>query len=164
MPERESVRAYIGLGANLGDPRAAIESAFAALAALPGTVLRARSSLYASAPVDASGPDYINAVAELDTALAPPALLAALRAIEAAAGRERPFPNAPRRLDLDLLAYGEASIRTPELTVPHPRLHRRAFVLLPLLELAPGLTLPGLGRVDRHLAATAGQRIERLGQ
>lgn len=160
----EAARAYIGLGANLGDARAAIGRAAAAIAALAGTRGWRCSSLYASAPVDAGGPDYVNAVVALDTTLTAGELHAALRAIEDRAGRTRPYRNAPRVLDLDLLAYAEVRIRTPELTVPHPRLHLRAFVLRPLLELAPDLELPGLGRVADHLAATAGQRVERLGR
>jgi len=154
----DPVRAYIGLGANLGDARAALDAAAAALAALPGTSGCARSSLYRSAPVDADGPDFVNAVVALDTALD----ASALQAIEAAAGRERPYRHAPRVLDLDLLAHGDTRITTPALTLPHPRLQQRAFVLRPLLELAPDLVLPGLGRLADHLAATADQRIERL--
>lgn len=146
--------AWIGLGANLGDARAALRSAVQAMAALPGTRLLRVSSLYRSAPVDAGGPDYLNAVAELDTTLAPLELLHALQRIEQAAGRERPYRNAPRTLDLDLLLYGTLRLDSAELTVPHPRMGERAFVLLPLAELAPQL-------VDaQQLAAVAGQRME----
>ena len=146
--------ALIGLGANLGDARAALRSAVQAMAALPGTRLLRVSSLYRSAPVDAGGPDYLNAVAELDTTLAPLELLHALQRIEQAAGRERPYRNAPRTLDLDLLLYGTLRLDSAELTVPHPRMGERAFVLLPLAELAPQL-------VDaQQLAAVAGQRME----
>ena len=146
--------AWIGLGANLGDARAALRSAVQAMAALPGTRLLRVSSLYRSAPVDAGGPDYLNAVAELDTTLAPLELLHALQRIEQAAGRERPWRNAPRTLDLDLLLYGTLRLDSAELTVPHPRMGERAFVLLPLAELAPPL-------VDaQQLAAVAGQRME----
>jgi 2-amino-4-hydroxy-6-hydroxymethyldihydropteridine diphosphokinase len=121
---------------------------------LPGTRLLRVSSLYRSAPVDAGGPDYLNAVAELDTTLAPLELLHALQRIEQAAGRERPYRNAPRTLDLDLLLYGTLRLDSAELTVPHPRMGERAFVLLPLAELAPPL-------VDaQQLAAVAGQRME----
>jgi len=151
------VSAWIGLGANLGDARAALRSAVQAMAALPGTRLLRVSSLYRSAPVDAGGPDYLNAVAELDTTLAPLELLHALQRIEQAAGRERPYRNAPRTLDLDVLLYGSQSIATPTLTVPHPRLWERAFVLLPLAELRPGWATPA------QLRAVAGQRIECLG-
>jgi len=155
-------RAWIALGANLGDARRALTGALAALAALPGTRIAAVSSLYRSAPVDAEGPEFLNAVAALDTALAPADLLAAMHAIEDAAGRERPYRNAPRLLDLDLLLHGETVSDSPALTLPHPRMHLRAFVLAPLAELAPGLTVPGRGRADALLAGITGQRIERL--
>ncbi|MEI8305104.1 MAG: 2-amino-4-hydroxy-6-hydroxymethyldihydropteridine diphosphokinase [Burkholderiales bacterium] len=154
--------ACLGLGANLGDPAAAIASALAAIERLPDTWVIARSSLWRSAPVLAEGPDFINAVAVLRTGLAPLALLDALQAIELAHGRERPWPNAPRLLDLDLLLHGDAVMTTERLTLPHPRMHQRAFVLAPLAEVAPALTLPGLGPVGPLLAACAGQRCERL--
>jgi 2-amino-4-hydroxy-6-hydroxymethyldihydropteridine diphosphokinase len=154
--------AYVGMGANLGDARAALEAAAAALGALPQTRLVRCSSLYRSAPIDSSGPDYLNAVAALDTRLAPHALLAHLQAIEQRHGRERPYRNAPRTLDLDLLLYGGQTIDTPTLTVPHPRLHERAFVLLPLAEIAPGLQVPGRAGVDELLARVAGQSIHKL--
>lgn len=151
-----AVAAFIGLGANLGDRGAALQQALASLAGLPQTQVRRVSSLYRSAPVDADGPDYLNAVAELATGLPPEELLQSLRAIEAAAGRERSYRNAPRTLDLDILLYGDASIATPDLTVPHARMGERAFVLLPLSEIAPGRVTPG------QLAAVASQRIERM--
>lgn len=154
--------AYVGLGANLGDARAALASATSALAMLPDTALLRCSSVWRSAPIDSSGPDYLNAVAELRTALAPLELLHRLQAIEQAHGRERPYRNAPRTLDLDLLLYGEFVLETPDLTLPHPRAHQRAFVLSPLAELAPELHVPGRGRVSELLAAVADQRIERL--
>jgi 2-amino-4-hydroxy-6-hydroxymethyldihydropteridine diphosphokinase len=157
-----SVRAFIGLGANLGQPLAALRAAFVALEALPGTRLVAVSSLYRSAPIDSSGPDYLNAVAAVQTTLEPPALLQQLQAIEQAHGRERPYRNAPRTLDLDLLLWGEDQrIQTPTLTLPHPRLHQRAFVLLPLLEIEPAARAPGLGALAASLPGVAGQRIER---
>jgi 2-amino-4-hydroxy-6-hydroxymethyldihydropteridine diphosphokinase len=152
-------RAYVGVGANLGDAVGSVREAVQGLRALGR--LRC-SSLYRSAPVDAQGPDFINAVVELDTALPPAELLAALQALEAAFGRERPYHHAPRTLDLDLLLHGDAVLDTPALRVPHPRLHRRAFVLLPLLELAPSLQAPGLGLLSGYLPEVAGQPIERL--
>ena len=155
-------RAWIGLGANLGETRRALCEALAAIAALPDTRLAAVSSLYRSAPIDSSGPDYLNAVAEVDTALAPMALLDALLDIERRAGRERPWRNAPRVLDLDLLLHGCERIDSPRLVLPHPRMHERAFVLAPIAELAPAMELPGHGRVDTCLAALAGQHVERL--
>jgi len=145
-------RVFVGLGANLGDALATVRAAFDALDAQPGMRCVARSSLYRSAPIGASGPDYINAVAELRTTLAPEALLAALQAIEARFGRERPYPNAPRTLDLDLLRYGDRRVATPTLTLPHPRAAERAFVIEPLREIAPELAPP----------AVSGQRIERI--
>ncbi|HVK32599.1 MAG TPA: 2-amino-4-hydroxy-6-hydroxymethyldihydropteridine diphosphokinase [Burkholderiaceae bacterium] len=145
-------RVFVGLGANLGDAQATLHAAFDALDALPGTRCVARSSLYRSAPVDAGGPDFVNAVAELRTKMQPPVLLQALQAIEARFGRERPYHHAPRTLDLDLLLYGQRRIATPQLTVPHPRMHERAFVLVPLAELAPELAP----------APPSGQRVERL--
>ncbi|WP_298832880.1 2-amino-4-hydroxy-6-hydroxymethyldihydropteridine diphosphokinase [uncultured Piscinibacter sp.] len=154
--------AYVGLGANLGDARAALEAAFDALAALPRTQLLRRSSFYRSAPVDSSGPDYLNAVAELRTSLAPLDLLRQLQAIEGAHGRERPYRNAPRTLDLDLLLHGDLVLDSPELTLPHPRADRRAFVLRPLAELAPDRVIPGRGAVASLLAGVADQRIEKL--
>lgn len=148
-------QAFIGLGANLGDRGQALAQAVQALAQLPGTQLVGLSSLYVSAPVDASGPDFLNAVAALRTTLKPLDLLHALQAIEMDAGRERPYRNAPRTLDLDVLLHGDRQLNTPELTLPHPRLWERAFVLLPLTELAPALVTPA------QLAAVAQQRISR---
>ena len=129
--------AYVALGANLGEAAAVVASAIDALNRLPDTWLEARSHLYRSAPVDAQGPDFINAVAAVSTRLTAPDLLLALQQLEQRAGRERPYRNAPRTLDLDLLLYGDARIDSPSLTVPHPRMMERAFVLLPLAELAP---------------------------
>ena len=151
-----TITAYIALGGNLGDAAATVRRAIAALAALPRTRLLAASGLYRSAPVEASGPDFINAVAAIATRLPAPELLDALHAIEQAEGRQRPWRNAPRTLDLDLLLYGDQHIDTPRLTVPHPRMWQRAFVLRPLAEIAPHLTPP------ETLAAVAGQAIERL--
>ena len=128
---------YIGLGANLGEREAALRQALAALGQYPGTRVLRVSPLYGSAPVDAGGPDYLNAVAEVATTLTPEALLQALQAIEQSAGRERPYRNAPRTLDLDILWFGDQLIDTPTLTVPHPRMAERAFVLRPLADLVP---------------------------
>lgn len=158
------VLAGIGLGANLGDARATLDAAIEALKSLPETTLRAVSSIYRSAPVDSSGPDYLNAVALLDTRLAPQALLAELQRIELAHGRERPYFNAPRTLDLDLLFHGEQRMTAPTLVLPHPRMHERAFVLRPLAELAPALMIPGRGTVSELLATVADQRVDKLGR
>lgn len=134
-------RAYIGLGANLGDARATLLQAAQELSRTAGIDALNLSRLYRSAPVDSSGPDYVNAVAAIDTRLTARELLAALQAIERQHGRQRPYRNAPRTLDLDLLLYGAERIDEPGLIVPHPRMHQRAFVLRPLAELAPGLHL-----------------------
>ena len=157
------VRAYIGLGANLGHPRAAIERALAALATLPATVLATQSSLYRSEPIDAIGPDFVNAVAAIDTRLDARNLLDALHAIERAQGRTRGAINAPRTLDLDLLLYGDECRDDPMLTLPHPRLHLRSFVLEPLAELAPDLQIPGRGVLGAWRLRARGQRVERIG-
>lgn len=154
--------AYIGLGSNLGASVAILQAAFEALDRLPHTRLVARSSLYRSAPIDAVGPDFINAVARLDTALEPRALLTGLHAIENAHGRDRPGPNAPRTLDLDLLLHGDRRIDEPGLKVPHPRLGERRFVLLPLLEIAPDARVTGTDTIASLLARLGGQRISKL--
>ncbi|HEY0294014.1 MAG TPA: 2-amino-4-hydroxy-6-hydroxymethyldihydropteridine diphosphokinase [Bordetella sp.] len=155
------MRAYIGLGSNLGDSGTTLRTALADIAALPGIQACAASPFYRSAPVDASGPDFINAVAALDTTLAPLDLLDALQAIELAHGRQRPYRNAPRTLDLDLLLYGNVAMATERLTLPHPRMHERAFVLRPLHDLAPHLALPS-GDISDLLKQTADQQITRL--
>lgn len=160
-PAQEKL-AWIGLGANLGDPAAALKDALARLAALPGCRLLAQSSLYRSAPVDAAGDDYLNAVARIATTLTPEGLLAALMQIEQAWGRERQYRNAPRTLDLDLLLMQDVELDSPTLTLPHPRLHQRAFVLLPLSEIDPELVIPGRGPLRDLMGATAGQQIHRL--
>jgi 2-amino-4-hydroxy-6-hydroxymethyldihydropteridine diphosphokinase len=155
------VRAYIALGANLGDAAAALGLAVKAINGLPRTQVRQKSSLYKTAPLgvdagSAPGDDYLNAVVEVETSLAAPVLLAHLQHIEQQAGRERPYRNAPRTLDLDLLLYGSARIDSERLTVPHPRMMQRAFVLVPLAEIAAD-------RVSaEQLKAVAHQGIERL--
>jgi len=155
-------RVFVGLGANLGDAPASVRAALAQLSRLPQTRLVAASSLYRSAPLDADGPDYVNAVAELRTGLEPAALLAQLQAQELRFGRQRPFRHAPRTLDLDLLLYGDRHIDEPTLTVPHPRLQQRRFVLCPLAELAPDWPLADGRSVVQALAALHDQRVERL--
>jgi 2-amino-4-hydroxy-6-hydroxymethyldihydropteridine diphosphokinase len=135
----EPVVAYIGLGANLGEPRAAVLAAMDAIQDLPDVQINRRSSLYGSAPVDAGGGDYVNAVVQVQTQLGPRALLEALHGIEQAAGRARPYRNAPRTLDLDVLLYGQQVLNDAQLTVPHPRMWERAFVMRPLAEIAPEL-------------------------
>ena len=157
-----AVHAWVGLGANLGDAAAALRQAVQALAHTPGIRLLRTSSLYRSAPVDAHGPDYLNAVAEIATTLSPHDLLAALQALEHAAGRERPYRNAPRTLDLDLLLYDERVLDTSSLVLPHPRMHARAFVLAPLAEIAPHARIPGRAPLASLLDACSAQPIERV--
>ena len=155
--------AYVALGANLGDPKATVLAAFAALANLPESRIARCSSLYRTAPVGIlSQPDFVNAVALLETTLAPEALLDALLDIEARFGRIRRERNGPRTLDLDLLLYDDIELDLPRLTLPHPRLHLRAFVLLPLAEVAPDLAIPRRGSVAAWLPAVANQGIVRL--
>ena len=151
-----TVEAVIALGANLGDPVRTITQALRDLADLPETEVLGVSSLYRTAPHQATGPDFINAVARVTTRLSPHGLLLALQAQEQRAGRERPYPNAPRTLDLDLIFHGDAAIHTPDLTLPHPRWRERAFVLVPLAEIWPE-RVPAL-----DLRAVQHQAIEKL--
>lgn len=139
LEPRSPVQAFVGLGANLGDAVATLSWAFAALADMPLTQVLARSGLYQSEAIDCEpgAPPFVNAVACLSTGLNAPQLLAALQQLEQAAGRQRPYRNAPRTLDLDLLLYGESRIESASLCVPHPRMDQRAFVLRPLAEIAP---------------------------
>lgn len=153
--------AYIGLGANLGDARATLLQAADDLAAIPGIAGLRLSRLYRTAPIDALGPDYINAAASVHTTLSAPALLAALQKIEHQHGRQRPYRNAPRTLDLDLLLYGSQAISLPDLVIPHPRMHERAFVLKPLSDLNPELRLPQ-GALEDLLRACGDQDIQPL--
>jgi len=150
------VTAYLGLGANLGDARAALLAAMDAIADIDGVALTRRSALYGSAPVDAGGDDYVNAVVQVQTRLSPHALLEQLQAIEQGAGRQRPYRNAPRTLDLDVLLYGQLQCHDATLELPHPRMHQRAFVLRPLAEIAPELVSA------EQLQAVAGQAVWRL--
>ncbi len=157
------VSAFIGLGANLDDPRDQVQRALGELARLPQSTLVARSSLWHSAPVGyANQPAFVNAVARLETGLSADALLDELQKVESAHGRARSFANAPRTLDLDLLLYGEEVRASPRLTLPHPRMHERAFVLNPLLEIAPEAVIPGHGSARANLQAVADQACERI--
>lgn len=156
-------RAYVALGSNLAQPEAQVNQAFDALARLPDSHLVARSSLYRSAPVGyADQPDFINAVARIETRLAPHDLLQSLLGIELECGRVREFRNAPRTLDLDLLLYEDLQFHEPGLTLPHPRMHERAFVLLPLLEIDPECAIPGRGQAHDWLAQCDDQSIIRV--
>lgn len=158
-----SSRCFVALGANLGDPIATVSKAIEALRDLPDTECIAASSLYRTAPVGLKHqPDFINAVVELIAVPSAPTLLEMLFAIEARFGRRRSIRNAPRTLDLDLLLYGDEISDDPHLSLPHPRLHERAFVLAPLAEIAPRLVIPGRGPVAGLLTACADQHIEKL--
>lgn len=155
---------FIGLGSNLDEPEQQLRRAVAQIARLDGVTVTGLSSVYRSAPVGhAEQPDFFNAVLRLATGLAPQVLLAALQAIEQQHGRTRAFRNAPRTLDLDILLYGALHQDDPALTLPHPRCHERAFVLRPLVEIAPDCVIPGHGRACNWLAACADQAIEKLG-
>lgn len=156
-------RAYIALGSNLRDPAAEVTRAFAELDTLDGTRVIKHSSLYRTAPVGYDNqPDFINAVAEVETSLEPIALLRAILNLENLHGRERPFPNAPRVLDLDLLMYDETVMHTPELTLPHPRMHERGFVLFPLAEIAPDLKIADYGTATDLARQCADQGVTLL--
>lgn len=154
---------FIALGSNLVDPTAQVRRGFDELAALPKTRLLAASSLYASAPVGyADQPDFVNAVAKIETGLTPGEVLEALLAIELKHGRQRSVPNGPRTLDLDLLIYNGLQLHEPGLTIPHPRMHERAFVLLPLLEIDPECEIPGKGRAKNWLGRCANQQLRKI--
>ena len=155
--------AYVGVGSNLDQPANHVRRALDEMGAIRGTQLRAKSSLYRSAPMGyAAQPDFVNAVAALETGLSAAELFAELKALEKRHGRERTFPNAPRTLDLDLLLFGGETSRSADLTLPHPRMHERAFVLEPLLEIAPEAAIPGIGPARSQLERCADQRVERI--
>ena len=156
LADREPVIAYVAVGANLGDALQTVQASMDALGHLPGTRCTGRSRLYRTAPHEAQGPDFINAVVRLETRLSAPELLDALQDLESQAGRLRPYQNAPRTLDLDVLLYGQARMDSQRLTLPHPRMWGRAFVLYPLADLVPDLV------TSTHWASVAGQSIEPL--
>ncbi|MDZ4252260.1 MAG: 2-amino-4-hydroxy-6-hydroxymethyldihydropteridine diphosphokinase [Sulfuritalea sp.] len=156
-------RSYIGIGSNLGDPVAQVLSALEELAGIRGVRMRKCSSLYRTAPVGyAAQPDFINAVAEIRTSLAPLALLDALQRIESHHGRIREFRNSPRTLDLDILLYGDLRLAGDDLVLPHPRAHERAFVLRPLQEIAPRCVIPGVGPIRDWVGGCLDQPTTRL--
>ncbi|MEO8342921.1 MAG: 2-amino-4-hydroxy-6-hydroxymethyldihydropteridine diphosphokinase [Gallionella sp.] len=159
--------AFIGLGSNLQDPHSQLQRALVDLEKLPDTRVVARSSLYRSAPLGCpdhlpSQPDFVNAVAKIMTSLTPQALLQALLQIEHQHGRERTYRNAPRTLDLDVLLYDDMQLHEPGLSIPHPQMHRRAFVLQPLLEIAPDIRIPGVGQAQQSLLACQDQVLDRI--
>lgn len=153
---------HIGIGSNLGDARSTVQRAIIRLGQLPETRLGAQSSLFRTTPIDAGGDDYINAVARIDTGLSARDLLHALQAVEQDFGRERPYRNAPRTLDLDILLYGQQIIASDTLEVPHPRLTQRAFALIPLLQVDPFIAIPGLGPAHAFVAGVAAQAIQKI--
>ena len=155
-------RAFIGFGGNIGDTRQLITDAIVCLAQRRELSILAKSCFYQSAPLEALGGDYINAVIEIETELSPYGLLHVCQAVEQEFGRERPYANAPRTLDLDILSFEGISQNDIELTLPHPRIIERSFVLLPLLEIAPDLFLPNFGELKTYLPQVAQQRIEKL--
>ncbi|MBB2997809.1 2-amino-4-hydroxy-6-hydroxymethyldihydropteridine diphosphokinase [Paraburkholderia tropica] len=154
--------AWLGIGANLGDARQTLKDTVVCLAQQHSITVLAKSSLYRTAPIDAGGDDYFNCVVKLDTRLAVRELLGLCHRVEHHFGRERPFRNAPRTLDIDILLYGGEIIDEPDLMVPHPRMTVRAFVLAPLAEVDPELEIPGKGRVSDFLPGVADQRIEKM--
>jgi len=163
MTLADRVIAYVGLGANIGEPGRNLQAALDELGNLPHTRLTSSSGFYRSAPLgNTEQPDFLNAVAELRTGMSSETLLDGLLEIELRHGRKRTFKNAPRTLDLDLLLYGQESIVSDRLTVPHPRMHERAFVLKPLAEISPDILIPGKGKVRDLLAGCAGQIAEKV--
>ncbi len=154
--------AYLGLGANIGDAQQTLRDAIICLAQRAHITVLKKSSIYQSQPIEASGPDFLNAVVCIDTTLSAQALHAVCMTIEALFGRERSYRNAPRTLDIDLLLYGDCCLTTMTLQIPHPRMSQRAFVLLPLAEIAPRIMIPGLGEIENLLSQVTGQRIEKL--
>lgn len=154
--------AYLGLGANLGDARQSLKDAVVCLAQQHSITVLAKSSLYRTEPIDAAGDDYYNLVVKLDTTLTAQALLALCHRIEHDFGRDRPFHNAPRTLDIDIVLFGDTTIDTPELVIPHPRAAERAFVLVPLAEIDPDIEIPGVGRAVERLGDVTHQRIEKV--
>lgn len=156
------ITAYVGIGSNLGDPQANVGQAMLDLDKLPKTRVTGQSSLFRTAPIDAEGADYINAVVRLDTRLSAQELLHELQAIEHAYERERPYVNAPRTLDLDILLYGSQQINSESLTVPHPRLTQRAFALIPLLQIDPLIAIPGAGPAHSFVSGVTNQTIQKI--
>jgi len=158
----QPISAFIGIGANLGDAVTHVKQALTLLDQIPNTQLSGQSSLFRTAPVDADGDDYVNAVARVETQLTALELLHALQAFEQAAGRTRAFHNAPRTLDLDLLLYGTQMITSDTLTIPHPRMTQRAFVIIPLLQIDPFIAIPGHGLAHSLVPNVAGQMIQKI--
>ncbi len=158
-------QAFVGIGANLDDPEASVRRAIEALSALPVTRLVACSSLYRTTPVGyLAQPDFVNAVAEIQTRVPPEPLLEQLLMIEQLFGRKRRWPNAPRTLDLDLLLYSDYQMQSEKLTLPHPRIAERAFVLVPLVEIAPEVAIAGVGTAAQLLLKVSTDGVTRIGR
>jgi 2-amino-4-hydroxy-6-hydroxymethyldihydropteridine diphosphokinase len=155
-------KAFIGLGGNVGDSRQILTDAVICLAQFPSIQIDARSSFYISSPVDAPGNDYVNNVISISTTLDPKPLLQVCQSVEKHFGRERPFEKAPRTLDIDILLYEDLTLSEPELIIPHPRMTERMFVLLPLLEIDPEISLPNHGKLKEKLPDLSWQKIEKL--
>ena len=158
----KQIQSFIGLGANLDQPAQTVQRAIDAIGKIAETRLIAQSSLFRTAPIEADGDDYVNAVVQVATSLSAPDLLSALQIIEQQFGRARPYHHAPRSLDLDLLLYGDQRIDSATLTVPHPRMGARAFVLIPLLQIDPLIHIPGYGPAHQLAAQVAGQAIQKI--
>ena len=165
MQDKTAQQAYVGIGANLDRPDASVRRAIAAVASLPGTRMLSSSSLYQTAPVGyLDQPDFVNAAVHIETHLAPADLLEHLLQIEAQFGRKRTIRNAPRTLDLDLLLYADQSVALPQLTLPHPRMAQRAFVLVPLAEIAPDVAVGDAGTVAQLLGKMSTEGVRLLGE
>lgn len=156
------VNAFIGIGSNLGDSVDLVKQAITRLGQLPNSRLTGQSSLFRTAPVDADGDDYINAVVRIETELSATELLKALLGVEQSFGRERLYLNAPRTLDLDILLYGDEKIASASLHIPHPRMQQRAFVIIPLLQIDPLVTIPGKGPAHSFMPAVSSQAIKKI--
>ena len=155
-------KVFLGLGGNIGDAKQTLKDAIICLAQNPHIEVISRSCYYKSEPINASGGDFINSVIAITTDLTPLTLLKLCQSVEDSFGRERPFPNAPRTIDIDILTYDDIKHDLPELTIPHPRIGERLFVLLPLLEIAPEMSLPGLGHLKDLVTSLSNQRIEKI--
>lgn len=155
-------KVFLGLGGNLGDAKQTLKDAIICLAQNPHVEVISRSCYYKSAPIDATGDDFVNSVIAITTNLNPLTLLKLCQSVEDSFGRERPFPNAPRTIDIDILTYDKEEHNLPELTIPHPRMTERLFVLLPLLEIEPEINLPGFGPLKDLIAGLSNQRIEKI--
>jgi 2-amino-4-hydroxy-6-hydroxymethyldihydropteridine diphosphokinase len=155
-------KVFLGLGGNVGDAKQTLKDAIICLAQNPHIEVTSRSCYYKSEPINASGDDFVNSVISITTSLDPLTLLKVCQSVEDTFGRERPFPNAPRTIDIDILTYDQLDHNQPELTIPHPRMVERLFVLLPLLEIEPEIALQGVGPLKDLVKSLTSQRIEKI--